>query len=132
MVFKIDSMFGIHEEAMHLRSKRAEVLASNMANADTPNYKARDIDFRDVLAGYQKPKGAGRMDLTRQGHLNPAGFAGSYELLYRVPTNPEIDGNTVDVNKEKAEFAENSLRYNASVEFMNSRVRGMISAIKGE
>jgi len=132
MPINFDSALGIHARALSIRSRRNELLASNIANADTPGYKARDIDFRQVLAG----AGGGENSLrrTEAGHLglqNDSGIEGA-ELLYRVPNQPSLDGNTVDPDLEKAAFAENAIRYNASLTFLDRKFRGLMLALKGE
>ncbi len=130
MAFEFDTALGIHPRALVLRARRNEVLAANIANADTPGYKARDIDFRAVL-GQAREKLP--LVTTRGDHFPgldaPGADAG---LRYRVPNQPSLDGNTVDPDLEKAAFAENALRYNASLTFLDRKFRGLITAIKGE
>ncbi|MEE4297655.1 MAG: flagellar basal body rod protein FlgB [Wenzhouxiangella sp.] len=131
MAFSIDKHFGVHAQAVQLRSQRTELLAANIANADTPGYKARDIDFASVM---RQTTGAGEgLRVTHAKHLNANGMAaGQAAAMYRIPTQPALDGNTVDVQQEQAAFAENSVRYQASLEFLSGRVRGLITAIKGQ
>jgi len=127
-----DKLFGIHAQALTLRARRAELLASNLANADTPNYKARDVDFRQVL-GSEMGNGPS-LTRTSPGHL-PAGDVSGFENLtmkYRVPSQPSLDGNTVDEQLEKGEFASNSVRYMASLQFLEKRVQGVIKALREE
>ncbi len=129
MAFNLDNAFGVHAQAVALRSKRMEIIASNLANADTPNYQARDLDFRQVLAGSQ-----GRdLPLTgsHQRHLSTESSGGTGELLYRQPYQPSLDGNTVETEVEQASFAENSLQYQASVMFLSGRISGIKYAIRG-
>ncbi len=131
MPISFDSALGIHAKALLLRSRRNEVLASNIANADTPGFKARDIDFRKVLS---ETADAARLERTHAHHLDlnsEAGIEGA-ELLYRVPNQPSLDGNTVDPDLEKAAFAENAVRYNASLTFLDRKFRGLMLALKGE
>jgi flagellar basal-body rod protein FlgB len=130
MAFSIDKHFGVHAQAVQLRSQRTELLAANIANADTPGYKARDIDFASVM---RQTAGSGEaLQVTHERHLNVNGTtAGQAAALYRVPIQPAQDGNTVDVQQEQAAFAENAVRYQASLEFLSGRVRGLITAIKG-
>ena len=131
MTLNIDKHFGVHAQAMQLRSQRNEVLATNIANADTPGYKARDLDFNAVLR--QTAGGGDSLRVTHTRHMLANGAApGQAPMLYRVPTQPAQDGNTVDVQQEQAAFAENAVRYQASLEFLNSRIRGLITAIKGQ
>jgi len=131
MPLSFDSALGIHAKALEVRGQRTELLASNIANADTPGYKARDIDFRAALssAGGQIRTG---MRGTNERHIVTGNDAGSTSLLYRVPLHPSLDGNTVDGQLEKAAFAENALRYQASLTFLDRKFKGLISALKGE
>ncbi len=128
---KLGSAFGIHEQALKMRSYRAELLASNMANADTPGYKARDIDFKQALgaATLQPP----RMKTTHQNHISSAtsGLSPAH-LRYRIPTQPSLDGNTVDMQVEKSAFAANALEYEASLGFLNGKIKGLKKAIRGD
>ena len=122
---------GIHPDALQLRASRAEILANNLANADTPGFKARDINFQAVLKGELSSQRSVTVERTHSGHL--AGRGGlDEELLYRNPTQPSIDGNTVDSQMEQALFARNAMNYNASFEFLNSKFQGMRGAIRGE
>jgi flagellar basal-body rod protein FlgB len=107
------------------------LLAANIANADTPGYKARDIDFASVMR--QTAGSSEGLRVTHARHLNANGaMAGQATAMYRIPTQPALDGNTVDVQQEQAAFAENAVRYQASLEFLSGRVRGLITAIKGQ
>lgn len=131
---KLDSYLGIHASALKLRSQRTELLASNLANADTPNFKARDLDFKQALAQASGADAPVRMTTTSAAHL-PAGNVVSgtgAELKYRVPLAPSLDGNTVDVQLEQAAFAENSVRYQATLSFIGSKFRGLLTAITGQ
>ena len=131
MPINIDSALGPLPQALRLRAQRTEILASNLANADTPNYKARDFDFR---AAMRQAQGEGvTLRATRPGHIRQAGGdIGNVPLQYRVPAQPSLDGNTVDSQAEQASFAENAIRYQATLSFLSSRIRGLKSAIKGE
>ena len=126
-----DRLFSIHDEALALRARRADVLASNLANADTPHYKARDIDFRDVLANAQGESVA--LQRTQAGHmtLGDQGLLGA-QMGYRIPTQASLDGNTVDAQQEQARFSENAVQYQATLTFLNGDIAGMMSALKGE
>lgn len=129
----MDRALGIHTQALDVAARRLELLASNIANADTPNYKARDLDFRAALGQAANEQGAGRLAATQPGHIRAtAGATGLSEPLYRVPQHASLDGNTVDSQQEHAAFAENAVRYQASLDFINARLRGLRSAIKGE
>lgn len=128
MPINFDKALGSHEQALYLQSRRAGVLASNLANADTPNYKARDLDFRAAL--HQAGQSV-RMRATHSGHLQARGgnLPGG-ELQFRAPNAPSLDGNTVDVDVEQAAFAENALRYQATLRFLSGRFTGMKNALK--
>lgn len=128
-----DKLFGIHAQALNLRAKRAELLAANLANADTPNYKARDVDFRDVL-GSEMGRDGPALARTAPGHMSASEASGFENLTmkYRVPSQPSLDGNTVDEQIEKGEFASNSVRYMASLQFLEKRVQGLIKTLREE
>ena len=140
MQINTESVFGIHTLALKLRSQRAEILAANLANADTPQFKARDIDFYSTLQAIGDPATETSMQLkvTNPRHISitPDGADVSADvhekLLYRLPFQPSMDGNTVDSQKEHTEFLENSLRYESSLMFLNSRIKTLMSAIKGQ
>lgn len=133
MAISFDAALGIHEQAVFVRTKRAEILANNIANADTPNYKARDMDFKAILQGRDDVAGQLELAKTNQGHsdglVNPD-FAA--ELMYRIPTQPSIDGNTVDAQAEMARYTENALSYQASFSFLDKKFKGLKGAISGE
>jgi len=134
MAISFDSALGIHPQALLLRTQRAEILASNIVNADTPNYKARDIDFKSILSGAQAQQASQLgMHATRSGHQSGVvspDFAA--EMLFRTPLQPSLDGNTVDVQQEQAEYAKNALAFQASYTFLNKKMTGLMAAIKGE
>lgn len=134
MPFNIDTALGIHPQALAVRARRAEILAANIANADTPNYKARDIDFRALLGGAQEHQGNARLVATNAAHLADAETAGNVDggLMYRMPQQPSIDGNTVDPQTEYAQFAQNALQYQASLTFLSGRIRNLMTAIRGD
>ena len=117
-----------HAEALRLREARGGVLASNIANAATPGFKARDIDF---AAEMQAQIGTGALRGTDARHF-ATGSAAPGGLLYRQPVTPSLDGNTVEPGVEQMEFAENTLRYQASLMFLNRRISGLNNAIRGE
>jgi len=127
---KLDDVFGIHEEALKLRARRAEVLAANLANADTPGYKARDFDFEAMLRKeVQRPV---RLAATHGNHIrSDQGLVASTQMGYRVPQQSSLDDNTVEVEREQAEFSANAMRYQASLRFLDSRIKGLVRAIKG-
>ena len=127
----LDKAFGIHATTLVLRSQRAELLASNLANADTPNYKARDINFHKVLSA--KHRELQTLSTTSARHMQP-GQSGltNTRMYYRVPNQPSIDGNTVDSQLERSAFMENSIMYQTSLRFLNGRISGLLTAIRGE
>jgi flagellar basal-body rod protein FlgB len=128
---KFDDAFGIHERALLLRSQRAEVIAANLANANTPGYKARDFDFKSMLANEMAP--TGRMRTTDSRHIQPdQGVVSPSELLYRTPMQPSLDGNTVDTELEHTAFSANAIEYQATLTFLNERISGIRKALKGE
>lgn len=120
---------GIHADALKLSERRGALLASNIAQAATPGYKARDIDFASELA--RRTSGAGALDATHTRHISVGNFGGM-DVGYRVPINAALDGNTVEPAVEQVQFAENTLRQQASLTFLNRRISGLMSAIKGE
>jgi flagellar basal-body rod protein FlgB len=134
MPLNLDTYLGVHATALQLRSQRTEVLAANLVNADTPNYRARDLDFKSALAAAGSTPGAMQLATTKTGHLTPAGSNGGAtpELKYRVPLAPAIDGNTVDAQLEQAAFAENTVRYQATLTFVTSKLRSLMTAITGQ
>lgn len=134
MTINFDNALGVHEDALHLRSKRSEVLANNLANADTPGFKARDIDFRAALEQAQGMQEGVAMETSSPGHMqgNNGMGSGGPELLYRNPTQPSIDGNTVDSQIEMSKYMENSMDFQASFQFLNSSIQGLKKAITGE
>jgi len=115
-----DTLFGVHGAALEVRGQRMGVLASNIANASTPNFKARDIDFKAALGAVEANGGA-----------NEAGAIGA-ATRYRVPTNPSMDGNTVELATEQTAFAENAVQYQTTLSFLNGRINQITRALKGE
>lgn len=130
MTATINALFGVHEKALTYRAKRAEVLASNMANADTPGYKARDFDFKSVLKQFDQP--ARQLGTTRSNHISTHSSPSTVSLAYRIPTSASLDGNTVDAQTEQASYAQNALDYQTSVRFLNGKISGYLSALRGE
>jgi len=113
-----DQLFGVHGAALAIRSQRLALLASNIANAATPNYKARDVDFTKAL------------DLATKGKT--AGDAVHDAMGYRVPLESSLDGNTVELNTEQTAFAENAMQYRTTLSFLQGRVGTIMQALKGE
>jgi len=134
MVISLDNALGIHTKALSLYSQRSSVLAANLANADTPNYKARDIDFKSILSRAEsKESNSSQLTATRPGHFGGSSTSSFVaDRLYRQPGQPSLDGNTVEVQKEQAAFTDNSMRYMATLRFITGRVQGMLTALKGE
>lgn len=142
MIDQLESAFNFHQQALGLRQQRHQVLAANIANADTPNYKARDIDFASELkkaveGGQAQPQGGGlTLARTSDRHLAAEGpawrGAGNADLLYRIPDQPSLDGNTVDMDRERTQFADNAVRYQAALTIMNRRIQGLKNAMQPE
>ncbi|HTT01955.1 MAG TPA: flagellar basal body rod protein FlgB [Steroidobacteraceae bacterium] len=132
MPLNLDAYLGLDPLALQLQSRRMEVLANNLANVDTPNYKAQDIDFRSVLAAAGDTGGALHLSTTSAQHIGSDPTAAtSTDLKYRVPLAPSLDGNTVDAQLEQAAFADNTVRYQATLTFLSMRLRDLMTAITG-
>jgi len=131
MALSLNSIFGVHSSALIYQSKRAEVLASNMANADTPGYKARDFNFKAALSQLEG-NNTSRLNVTHSNHIGSLSTPAALELAYRIPTSASLDGNTVDSQAEQARYAQNALNYQASVRFVNGKISSYLSALKGE
>ncbi|MBN8280755.1 MAG: flagellar basal body rod protein FlgB [Gammaproteobacteria bacterium] len=138
MPLDINQQFDLHTRVLGLANQRLELLADNIANADTPNYKARDLDFRAAMANANGNGFGGELPLAstgappRPGHIRLEGDSPNTTTpLYRVPEQPSLDGNTVDSQKENAAVAETSVRYQATLTFLSSRIRGLRDAITG-
>ena len=110
-----NSLFGVHGAALTVRSQRMGLLASNIANASTPGYKAKDVDFRAALASAETPGGS----------IDDA-------TLYRIPLQPSADGNTVELATEQTAFAENAVAYQTTLSFLNGRISTITRALRGE
>jgi len=135
MAISLEKAIGFHEQALKIRTQRAELLANNLANADTPGFKARDLDFRAMLASTLQADKAGSsvsVRKTDQRHLQLSDDAVAGRVLYRQPLQPSIDGNTVDSQSEIVQFSKNAMDFQTSFMFLNSRIKGLKSAIKGE
>ena len=155
MLDRLDKEFAFGREALDVRAYRQELLSSNIANADTPGYKARDVEFSSALAGALKQGGgasnnatlkmaqpvsvsaSGSMAVTSKGHMSGtstlAASGGSTDdygkLAYRVPSQPSLDGNTVDLDAERVQFADNALHFEAGMTVLSSQIKSMLSAI---
>lgn len=138
-MFNLDAHFALHAQALQLSAKRAEVLARNIANAETPQYKAQDLDFKAALdlalkGGSQRSVAGANLLTTHANHLSVDGqrVDPSWRLQERRDVLPSLDGNTVDLQREQAAFAENAVRYQASLNFISSQMRGLMTAITGQ
>lgn len=126
----LDNMMGLQQQTLQLKARRLEVISQNIANADTPNYKARDIDFKAVLGAAQQQETA--MDATKSGHyafgqeLSPDG------MRFRTPFSTSFDGNTVEMSLEQAQYGKAAGDYQATLNFLQSRIGGIRKALKGE
>jgi len=137
MPINLDSYLGVHADALKIRGQRTELLARNLANADTPGYQARDLDFRAALAaagGAGGPDAPVALRATNVNHLGTSGATSesTANLKYRVPLAPSLDGNTVDAHLEQAAFAENTVSYQATLSFLSAKFRGLLTAITGQ
>ena len=132
MAINFDTALGIHPLALKLREQRSDILAGNLANADTPNYKAQDLDFQAVLQGVDRSSAPIRPTVTQANHQLPPELPFGPELKYRIPSQPSLDGNTVETEREHLRFAENAVQYQASLQFLGNKFIGLKTAIKGE
>ena len=128
-MLSITEHLSFHAASLGLRSRRNEILASNIANAATPHFKARDISFEEEI---RKQERIGPLQTSNERHYALASISTGEETLYRQPMNPSLDGNTVEMAVEQIEFSENVVRYQTSLTFLNNRITGLLSAIKGE
>jgi flagellar basal-body rod protein FlgB len=126
----LDNVFGLSSKALELWQNRSEVLASNIANADTPNYQARDIDFRQALQQASGDSSNLQLSTPSEGQIDPVAQSAD-QLKYRVPLQPSMDGNTVDTQVEQSSFASNMVHYQASLSFINSSIQTLRLAING-
>ena len=125
----IKDQLSFYSSALHLRGRRNNILASNIANAATPNYKARDFSFEDEIKKFDKN---GPIISTHDKHIVQNSGKSIHETSYREPLIVSLDGNTVELAVEQMQFAENSMRYTTTVNFLNGKINKIISAIKGE
>lgn len=139
MAINLDKLVGFHESALTIRTERMEVISGNLANANTPGYKARDIDFNKAMQSAMREASGGTanhassgMVRTNDRHIggNSTSVAANFDMQYRIPTQPDTgDGNTVEVQAERNRFLDNGLRYQASLEFLNGKIKGMKKAL---
>ncbi|AVF34771.1 MULTISPECIES: flagellar basal body rod protein FlgB [Rahnella] len=136
MLDKLNAALQFQQEALNLRAQRQEILSANIANADTPGYQARDIDFASQL---QKVMEQGRasesgmsLSLTSDRHIAASNVSpADMDLMYRIPDQPSADGNTVDMDRERTNFADNSVRYQTDLTVLGGQIKGMMSVLQG-
>lgn len=134
MIDKLDSALRFNQEALNLRARRQEVLSGNIAHADTPNYKARDFEFASTLSqvverGRQSQSMS--MSMTSPRHIaGEAQAGGDADLLYRTPNQSSIDGNTVEMDVERVNFADNAMRYEAGLTVVSAKIKALLSAVQ--
>ena len=119
----------IHSAALSLRNKKNEIIASNIANAATPNYKARDLDFKSEMSRHLK---TGNLTTTNERHFSLMRPVSHKGVSFREPLQQSLDGNTVELAVEQMEFSENTIRYSTTLSFLNNKISGLMSAIRGE
>lgn len=141
---RLDALFSFHGNALKVRSQRQELIAANIANADTPNFKARDIDFSTAMKNAMQGKSGAAsgsspaLAQTSSGHLSGVAqapsntSAGPNDPLFRPLVQGSVDGNTVDMDVERNQFADNAIRYEASITMLNGQIKQMMSAIQGQ
>ena len=134
MLNRITDALDFQAQALSLRSERQRLIASNIANADTPGYQARDINFAQALRMATGQQAAAmQATATQPGHIVPTGNAVvQANLLYATPSQTNLDSNTVDMDRERASFADNAIKYEATLRFINGSVRTSLSAITGQ
>ena len=125
----LDSAFAFTERTLAVRGQRMEVLARNIANADTPNFKAQDLDFRSALKDVQRPRS---MTTTQNGHVSSTKMVSDSNLFYTTPLNSSVDGNTVELSVEQAKYGRAAAQYQATLRFIESDVSGIRKALRGE
>ncbi|MBT9503407.1 MAG: flagellar basal body rod protein FlgB [Burkholderiaceae bacterium] len=132
MIKQLTDTLNFQTQALVLRSERQRLIASNIANADTPGYKARDMDFSRALKEATGSLGASSgMATTQAGHISPpAGARSEAQMLYGAPSQTNLDNNSVDMDRERASFADNSIKYEATLRFINGSVRTMLDSMK--
>ena len=125
----IENHLSVYSNALNLRGKRNKILASNIANAATPHFKARDIDFETEIKKREK---IGDISVNHEKHFSLLSKVRPNDMLFREPLNPSLDGNTVELAVEQMEFSENVVRYQTTLQFLSSKINGLMSAIRGE
>lgn len=137
MAISLDNYLGAFEDSLILRSRRSEIIASNIANADTPGYQAKDIDFKSAMSNAlgtrsEFKRDSLKMAATNSKHIQMSQNTFSADIMYRNPYQPSLDGNTVDAGVEKTEFSKNAIHYNASLRFLTGKFQSLTKAIKGQ
>ncbi len=137
MAVNFDSYLGALDDALILRARKSEIIASNLANADTPGYKAKDFDFKAAISsamgtGSEFNKDRLKMTTSNHQHIQMSQNNFSADVMYRNPNQPSLDGNTVDSGVEKTEFAQNAIHYTASLRFLTGKFQALNKAIKGQ
>ncbi len=130
MISRLDEEFSFFQKAIELRSTRQQVLASNIANADTPNYKARDFDFATALKNAFS-RNPGALDMTDPRHMQSAGSTGGFKLAYSQPYQASLDNNTVEMDVERNKYMDNAIHYEADLTVLTNGIKTMLSAIQG-
>jgi flagellar basal-body rod protein FlgB len=138
MIDRLSDEFGFMQQAIALREQRQEVLSSNIANADTPNYKARDFDFKTAMANAMDQRSSMQLpntslDLTNARHIPgeaTSQSASNVDMMYRPPYQPSLDGNTVDMDMERVQFADNTMHYESSLQLLSTDMKNMLQAIQ--
>lgn len=127
----INNLFGIHELALQMRTKRAELLASNLANADTPGYRAKDLDFQETFESFKNQDNF-NLNSSNKNHINDISKMLEAQVFETPSLNASMDKNSVDTHIEKGKMAQNGIQYMASLRFIEARIKGLMTAIKGE
>ena len=125
-----DGMYGGLEQVLDLRSRQHALTAANLSNADTPGYKARDLDFKSIFKQHMPSEV--NLERTQSGHMTPPQQILGARLMYRNPNQASLDGNTVETHVEQAKFAENAVQYQVSLSFINNKLSGLMTALRGE
>ena len=132
MAINFDKALGIHQQSLLVRARRSALITSNLANSDTPGYKARDIDFKAELAKASGQTNSLQLKQSNNAHLPIAGSSTADNALYREPLHSSLDGNTVDAEMERVRFSENAIRYQANLTFLSRKFSGLKNAIRSE
>ncbi|AYA63639.1 MULTISPECIES: flagellar basal body rod protein FlgB [unclassified Alteromonas] len=132
MAINLDNLTGFHKKALDIREQKMEVIAGNLANANTPGYKARDIDFKQAMESARSEQRQGSLQRTHENHIGGGLNINSFDIDYRIPNQPDTgDGNTVEVQAERNAFLDNGMRYQATLQFLEGKLKGMKKALSG-